>query len=250
MSDGISVRDIPVYDPFAALDRTVTSELGKDEFLRLLIARLENQDPLEPSADGEFIAQLAQFSTLEQMTNINDTLESGMGLADYLGPLSQLEEIRALLSDNQQINLLGAQTINNMMAANLIGRTVVWQSNEIALPTSGEVAIQYNLESAADTVVISIYDESGNIVCTLTAANQGAGSHSLAWDGNNTDGERLASGNYSYQIVAVDASGEQWNPGVSFKGQVDAVKYYEGQPYLDIDGVLVSLANVQEISME
>jgi flagellar basal-body rod modification protein FlgD len=63
--------------------RAVTSELGKDAFLKLLIAELSNQDPLNPMSDREFIAQMAQFSTLEQMTNMTKALEGLSSMEPY-----------------------------------------------------------------------------------------------------------------------------------------------------------------------
>ncbi|MDR2175864.1 MAG: flagellar hook assembly protein FlgD [Synergistaceae bacterium] len=63
--------------------RAVSNELGKDAFLKLLIAELSNQDPLDPMSDREFIAQMAQFSTLEQMTNMTKALEGLSGMEPY-----------------------------------------------------------------------------------------------------------------------------------------------------------------------
>ena len=70
-------------EQLASASRAVTNELGKDAFLRLLIAQLTNQDPLNPMDDREFIAQMAQFSALEQMTNLNKTLESMASIDKY-----------------------------------------------------------------------------------------------------------------------------------------------------------------------
>ena len=70
-------------EQMAAASRAVTSELDKDAFLRLLIAQLANQDPLNPMDDREFIAQMAQFSALEQMTNMTKTLEGMASLDKY-----------------------------------------------------------------------------------------------------------------------------------------------------------------------
>jgi flagellar basal-body rod modification protein FlgD len=70
-------------EQLASASRAVTSELGKDAFLKLLIAELSNQDPLNPMSDREFIAQMAQFSALEQMTNMNKELEKLSGIEQY-----------------------------------------------------------------------------------------------------------------------------------------------------------------------
>jgi flagellar basal-body rod modification protein FlgD len=71
--------------------RTAQAELGKDDFLKLLIAQLSHQDPTQPLQDREFVAQMAQFSTLEQMTNMN----------------GELSKVLGLLARSQAVNLLG-----------------------------------------------------------------------------------------------------------------------------------------------
>jgi flagellar basal-body rod modification protein FlgD len=70
-------------DQLSEASRAVTNELGKDAFLKLLIAELSNQDPLNPMSDREFIAQMAQFSTLEQMTNMTKALEGLSSMEPY-----------------------------------------------------------------------------------------------------------------------------------------------------------------------
>ena len=55
--------------------KTGSSTLGKDDFLKILMTQLQNQDPLNPMQDKDFVAQMATFSSLEQMTNMNDTLQ-------------------------------------------------------------------------------------------------------------------------------------------------------------------------------
>jgi flagellar basal-body rod modification protein FlgD len=70
-------------DQLNAASQAVTTELGKDAFLKLLIAELSNQDPLDPMSDREFIAQMAQFSTLEQMTNMTKALEGLSSMEPY-----------------------------------------------------------------------------------------------------------------------------------------------------------------------
>ncbi len=250
MPEAIDVNEIPRFDPYSPATRTIKSELGKDDFLRLFVTRLQHQDPLSPMDDAEFIAQLAQFSSLEQLTNINDTLASGMGLGEELAPLATLGAIYDRLGENQQYSMLLVQTINNTMAAALIGRTVKCQVNTIALPLSGNVDVHYRLDGEAKTVVAKIYDGQGHLVRVLSAGTTSPGEQKFSWDGKDTEGIRLAAGQYNVEIIATDASGNQVSATTVYKGKVDSIKYIEGQAYLDVDGVLVSLADVREISAE
>jgi flagellar basal-body rod modification protein FlgD len=81
--NSVSTGDVLSSEQLAAASRAVTSELDKDAFLKLLIAELSNQDPLNPMDDREFIAQMAQFSTLEQMTNMTKALEGMSSMEQY-----------------------------------------------------------------------------------------------------------------------------------------------------------------------
>jgi flagellar basal-body rod modification protein FlgD len=87
--------------------RVAKNDMGKDEFLQILITQLTNQDPTEPMKDREFIAQMAQFSTLEQMTNMSDEFRQ-------LGALLQSGQAVSLLGKNVDINL-GASTISGVV---------------------------------------------------------------------------------------------------------------------------------------
>jgi len=245
-----SVDQIPRYDTTAPTQRTVTSELGKSDFLELLVAQLRNQDPLSPQQNEEFVAQLAQFSSLEQLTNINDTLSSGMGLSEQLAPLSTLTSINDLLENNQLYNMILAQSINNTMAAALIDRVVTWQADTVALGASGDVEMHYGLDQSARAVTARILDEQGRVVQVLSTGAAGAGEHKLVWDGKGGDGVRVPPGNYRIEIAAVSSTGESMTVTPYLKGRVDGVRYVDGMAYLDVDGMLVALADVQKLSAE
>jgi flagellar basal-body rod modification protein FlgD len=116
----------------------VESVMGKDDFLKLLIVQLRNQDPLEPMKGTEFATQLAQFSSVEQLTNINSNL-----------------------SESITTNQLMAQSIGNALAATMIGKTVKASGNAFTVATSGNMHLGYSLSTAAASVKVSIRDANG-----------------------------------------------------------------------------------------
>src|SRR3990172_9740552 len=115
--------------------------LGKDDFLRVFVTRLANQDPSSPVQDEQFIAQMAQFTQLEQLQNMNSNLE------------------KALSAD-----LVLSQTINNTMATSLIVRSVRVQSNSVVIGESGTADISFDLEKNAGDVMIKITNDDGSLV--------------------------------------------------------------------------------------
>jgi len=114
--------------------------LGKEDFLKLLVEQLKNQDPLNPMESTEFTAQLAQFSSLEQLTNMNESLE-----------YSQLYQ----------------SSINNAQAVGFIGKTVKATGDSINVKDGISNQIQFDLARDAETVNIHIYDSSDNLVNIL-----------------------------------------------------------------------------------
>ena len=122
-----NVTYVPSNDQSQAATQAAKKVLGKDDFLRLLVAKLSNQDPLNPIQDEDFASQLAQFSSLEQLSNMNDNLTQDM-----------------------QWNYLLSQTINNTMATSLIGRTVRADSSQVYLETAGTSDLYLNLDRTAE----------------------------------------------------------------------------------------------------
>ena len=160
--------------------------LGKDDFLRLLVAQLQNQDPLNPMDNSQFVAQTAQFSSLEQMQNMNKTLER---LAAQAG---------------------GGGTAS---ASALLGKTVTVNGSSLTLDGSRPATLAYALPTGAAAVAVRVLDESGKAVRTLVVGQQGAGTHQMVLDGLDDGGQQLRAGTYSYQVVATDATGRAV-PGV------------------------------------
>jgi flagellar basal-body rod modification protein FlgD len=150
---------------FSAIDSTVnqsntsqtttTKTLGKDDFMKLLLAQLKNQDPLNPMDGTDFAAQLAQFSSLEQLSNMNTELKN--------------------LSVNQM-------TMNYAQSVNMIGKEVVTNSGnslEVSGPTTD---LNYKLATDAQSLTITILDKEGQLVKTWDETAQKAGMNKATWD--------------------------------------------------------------------
>ena len=114
-----------------------SKELDRDAFLSLLITQLQNQDPLNPTDSVEFTAQLAQFSSLEQLGNVNENLE-------------QLQNFQA--------------SINNSQAVALIGKEITANGNSLILASGQPAGCDFKLDGDASMVVVSIYDPTGEFV--------------------------------------------------------------------------------------
>jgi len=156
-----------------------TDIMGKQDFLKLLITQLQNQDPLNPDNPTEFTAQLAQFSSLEQMYNLNDSMNS------------------LVSSTNQSTNL---------SALNLIGKQVTYAGS--SFDYSGDpVKLGYTLDGSAAQVQLLIKDSTGNTVRVLDGTDLTSGNHFLTWDGLDDNGITVGSGSYTVAVQAVGQDG-------------------------------------------
>jgi len=203
---------------------TGKSVLGKDDFLKLLVTQLQNQDPLSPMSGSDFAAQLAQFSSVEQLSNINTTLTQSVSA-----------------------NQLLSQSISNALAATFIGKQVRASSDTFALSSTGNVKLGYTLASAADTVTVNIKDGTGAIVRTLQVHGTDKGDNTFTWDGNDDQNQALTPVTYTFEVSAKDAKGNIINAsGFSF-GTVSAVRYKSNGTVFVVDGLEIPLSDILEI---
>ncbi len=198
--------------------KTEDVSMGKEDFLTLLVAQLQNQDPMNPSDATEFTAQLAQFSQLEQLTNVNSSLE---GLA-------------TMSSEMQRMSALG-----------LIGQDVVAQADEFDF--NGEsVELGYRLDSPAEDVKLYVLGSSGATLATLTAQDTSAGEHFFSWDGTTDTGMPLVAGHYSLVARAVDADEALLNCQTLVQGQVSAVDLSAEPAQLETTAGTFSISKVDK----
>jgi len=176
-------------------------QLGQNQFMQLLVAQMTHQDPTAPTDDSQMAAQLAQFSSLEQLTNINTTLQ-GQGTSTA--------------------GLTGA--VNNSAALNLIGKTVTADSNQIAVGPSATTSVSTNAASAGD-LVLTITDANGNQVATKDLGQVTAGNQSVQLSGLTAG---LPSGAYNAKFTLTDSSGKTTNPASIITAKIDGVTFAGG----------------------
>jgi len=198
-----------------------SNELGQSAFLELMITQLNNQNPLDPQDNTEFVAQLAQFSTVEGIEKLNTGFE-GMALS--------------------------LQSSQALQASAMVGRTVHVVGSTARLPEGGQISGTIELPSTTDNLMMNIYDQNGVLVRQDMLGNQPAGDVSFVWDGRSSTGEYLPAGHYSFQPIA-NIDGEAVNVSTALSANVNSVTIDKlGNLTLNVDGVgPVALSEVREI---
>ena len=198
------------------------SSLGKDDFLKLLIAQLSAQDPLDPMGAQDFSAQLAQFSGLEQMTNVN----------------ANLEILQKLQTASQ-----------NTSSLNLIGKTVESYGNAFNHSANSSETLSYSLASDAVSVRIDMFDSTGSQVDMIRIDNQGQGKNTASWDGFDKHGNPLPAGTYSYTVKADNQAGVPIAVDTFSSGLVSDVVFGEDETYAIVNGKELPISAIKRVSI-
>jgi flagellar basal-body rod modification protein FlgD len=195
--------------------------MGRDAFLKLLVAQLKNQDPLEPQPNTEFVAQLAQFSSLEQSMGINERLD--------------------MLS-------LQNQGMANTGVISLVGKTVTVKGSILTLDGSGSPApVSFTLNGASETTDLVIRDQSGREVRRMELGSRAAGSINTTWDGRDNTGLVQPAGAYAVSIEAKQ-DGSPVSASTETSGLVNAVSFDQGYPVLQLsNGTAVPVADLLRV---
>lgn len=197
--------------------------MGKDDFLKLMIAQLKNQDPLNPMDGTEYASQLAQFSSLEQLSNLNSYMQ-------------------------QSINANAAltQSINNTLIANMIGKEVKVSGSDLVVNNQDNIGIGYDLSQAAKSVKITIKDSNGVVYKTIDGTTD-LGSNKVLWDLSDDNGGKVPNGNYTMTVTAYDASGQEISVDSYKMGAIDGIRYTDSGTMVVIDGAEYSIADITEV---
>jgi len=201
------------------------AELGQDDFLRMLVAQLENQDPLNPQDGTEFTAQLATFSSLEQQIAMREGIE------------------RLLESESG-----GDAVARQLEAAGLIGREVEARGAQVAVDGSGAVPLAFDLEGAATSGRIDVLTPDGRRVAALDVPGSAlsAGRNRVLWDGTDGFGGALPAGVYRFEVSAV-SGGEAVAAEPRMAGRVTAASFDDGGAVLRLGDRVVRLEDVLEV---
>lgn len=196
-------------------------EIGKDSFLKLLVAQMKYQDPMNPMEGTEFTAQLAQYTSLEQLTQINEQF-TGMNTS--------------------------LKTQNAYQAVDLVGKEVLADGNSFQVQKGASTGAILNLPEAAAETYIDIYDEDGDFVRGIQLGAVAAGQHSITWDALDARGKSVPDGQYAFEFTAYDADGLNIPVETQIAGKVDGVVLNGSEEAILLIGKLgVKLSDIKEI---
>ncbi|MBP7146492.1 MAG: hypothetical protein KBD01_03030 [Acidobacteria bacterium] len=219
--DNSSYRTVTEASPWA----DATQGLGRNEFIKLLVAQMENQNPLEPMQDHEFVAQLATFSSLEQLVDLNKRMD--------------------LLNSGQD------QLVNSQ-ALSLVGRNVLANTDgKFRLREDGAEAIAFELGEAPRAARVDIFDASGQFVTSVALDDVKAGRNEFRWDGIDAEnGQQLEPGDYSFRVVTVDGEGREVNAQAYVELEIDGINFGGGTLTLVSGGRTIDFADIWEIQAQ
>jgi len=204
----------------ASPSASAKKDLGRDDFLTLLVAQLKHQDPLNPLESTEFTSQLAQYSSLEQLFNVNENLD--------------------LISSGQE-------NASKLQALNFIGKEIVAEGENLLLEQDETSMGSFNLDEAADCSVL-ITDADGSYVRQISLGSLEPGTHDFEWDGRNDSGNIQETGIYNFEVIAVTEDGQTLSVNNLITGKITGVDLEGDSPILYMGEIPIGLSQVIDIS--
>lgn len=202
---------------------TGASSLGENDFLTLLSAQLQYQDPLQPMDNSAFVAQLAQFSSLQSLQNIS----------------SQLTSMQT-----------SASSTNELVASDLVGMQVNYNATGVSLPTAGaSTTFGVNVTSDATSGTATISNSSGQVIQTLQLGALSASStNSETWNGLDSNGNPAPAGTYTVTLTAAAVNGASDTASLNQQGVVTGVSLSGSSPAVIVAGQLIPLSQIVSVS--
>jgi flagellar basal-body rod modification protein FlgD len=193
--------------------------LNQEDFINLLVTQLRFQDPLNPIDNNQMAAQMAQFSSLESLGKINDSLNA--------------------MAANQA-------STSNVLLAGLIGKKIEAVGSQLSIDQGNVSEGCYQL-SQRGKVTMRIYDALGQLVRTIDEGVKEPSKQKLIWDGKSAQGTSLPDGTYAFQVSAVDEKGQAIPVSVSTLGTVTGISFENGMTYLKLGARKVTMGDILSI---
>lgn len=208
-------------DPSKKVRAVGNDKLDKDAFMKLMLAQMKNQDPTNPLKSHEMAAQLAQFSSVEQMQNINTTLND---MKNSQKPATQFQ------------------------ALNFIGKAVSGDSSKL-IRTEGDVDHDFRFTLAADAkeAKVKVRNPEGEIIRTFSLQQLKKGENKITWNGQNDQGAVTRPGEYEFIVEATDSAGKKLATKTDFEGIISGVNYTAEGPVLLVGNQTLRMSDVKKI---
>lgn len=202
-------------------EKTPNGELGQTDFLELMIAQIKHQDPFEPMDNGQFIAQMAQFATVDGIQNMENSIS----------------ELNGTMTSNQTLT-----------ATSLVGRNVMAPGGDVILDTEGSIGGVINADPTASQLTMNVMDSNGALVARYQLTPSSSGTTRFRFDGFDSGGARLAPGNYRIEAQALVA-GKPDGAQVSTSSRIESVTIGHALDDLKLNldsGIAVPFSSVSE----
>lgn len=198
--------------------------LGKDAFLQLLVTQMQHQNPLDPQDNSEFVAQLAQFSSLEGITSLNDSVNA----------------ITGAMGSSQALQ-----------ASGLVGRSVITQADKAVVDTTKSFTGQVVVPQSITSGTVTVTDKDGKTIKTIDLGEQKAGNADFIWDGTNEKGEKVDPGTYTFTAkTTVDGKSAEMYTLLPATVSSVTISQTGGELMLNLAGLgSVALSKVQTIGI-
>ncbi len=212
-----TLTDLGISAPVTTTDDSSRTELGQEDFLELMLAQLQNQDPMQPMENGDFMGDIAQFGTVDGIHNLEASFAS----------------FAESMVSNQALQ-----------ASSLVGRTVSVPTDTNVLTDGGTISGTIELDNFTSNVNVSVYNQSGELMKTISLGDKQSGEVDFVWDGLDQDGQAAAAGTYRFEVQG-KLDNQSYQLPFYMDANVDSVTIGKGS-----EGILLNLAGIGSIELD